>query len=142
MASTRRQAIYIEGLPEVMATLRSLPKEIRQGTDQLVRGVANFVADETRAAASTRAEVKAATTIKAQKNSVSLGGGGRTNRAGNMTLGTEFGGGARPSTQQFRPHRGTQGYFFWPAIRANSATIRDMWDQLVDDAVRRAAAGG
>lgn len=92
-----------------------------------------MVADRTRAAASTRAEQLAATTIKSQKGSVSLGGGGRRNRAGNMALGTEFGGQARKTTMQFRPHRGREGYFFWPTIRDSSAEIREMWDDLVDE---------
>lgn len=135
MANTKRQALYIDGLDETMAKFRALPSDVKKAADDQVRAVAKFVAAETSAAASTRAEQKAAGTIKAQKNSVSLGGGGKNSRAGNMALGTEFGGRARKTTQQFRAHRGRDGFFFWPTIRANSSKIKKMWDDLVDEAL-------
>lgn len=137
-----RQGMYIEGLDETIRAFRALPKDVKDASDELVRDVAKFVADETRAAASTPAEVKAAGTIKAQKWSVSLGGGGRKDRAGNMALGTEFGGQGRKTTMQFRKHRGRDGYFFWPTIRANSSTIKQMWDDLLEAAAERWARGG
>lgn len=133
MANTSRQALYIKGLDETMASFRALPADVKKGADEQVRAIARFVADQTSAAASTRAEQKAAGTIKAQKSSVSLGGGGKKSRAGNMALGTEFGGRGRKTTQQFRAHRGRDGYFFWPTIRANSSKIKKMWDDLVED---------
>ncbi len=127
-----RQALYIDGLDETIRAFRKLPKEVRDLSDDLVREIPAFVARETRSAASTAAEVKAATTIKSQKNTVSLGGGGKKNRAGSMALGTEFGGRGRKTTQQFRVHRGRDGYFFWPTIRANSEVIKKMWDDLLE----------
>ncbi len=135
MANAKRQALYIEGLDETMAKFRALPSDVKKAADDQVRAVAKFVASEATSAASTKAEHKAATTIKAQKASVTLGGGGKNNRAGSMALGTEFGGRGRKTTQQFRPHRGRDGYFFWPSIRANSSTIKQMWDDLVDEAL-------
>ena len=135
MANTRRQALYIEGLDETMQKFRSLPRDVKAGADEQVRAVAKFVATQTTAAASTAAERKAATTIKAQKASVSLGGGGKKSRPGGMSLGTEFGGRGRPRTMQFRPHRGRDGYFFWPTIRANSSRIKQMWDDLVEQLI-------
>ena len=134
--------MYIEGLGETIAAFRKLPKDVKDASDELVRDVARFVADETRSAANTKAEQKAAGTIKAQKMSVSLGGGGRKDRAGNMALGTEFGGQGRKTTMQFRKHRGRDGYFFWPAIRNNSETIKQMWDDLLEQAAERWARGG
>lgn len=142
MASTKRQALYIDGLDVTMAKFRALPKAVREGADEKVREVTKFVATNAVSAASTRAERKAATTIKAQKNTVSLGGGGKRNRAGSMALGTEFGGRGRPTTRQFRAHRGKDGYFFWPSIRANSAQIKQMWDDLVDELLEDIADGG
>ena len=112
-----RQSLYIEGLKETIAAFTALPVEVKAKSDLLVKEVARYVADSTHAAASTRAEVMAAGTIKAAANAVSLGGG---TRAGKMALGTEFGGKGRRTTQQFRTHRGRQGYFFWPAIRRDS----------------------
>lgn len=142
MAKGIRQGMYIEGLDETIRAFRALPKDVKDGADDLVREVVTFVADETRAAASTKAEQKAAGTIKSQKFSVSLGGGGRKDRAGNMALGTEFGGQARKTTMQFRKHRGRDGYFFWPTIRANSETIKQMWDDLLEKVAEGWARGG
>ena len=130
-----RQSLYIEGLKETIAAFNALPVEVKAKSDLLVKEIAAYVATSTHAAASTRAEVMAAGTIKAAANAVSLGGG-RT-RAGRMALGTEFGGKARATTQQFRTHRGRQGYFFWPTIRAESAVIRRKWDDLLDAALRK-----
>ncbi len=141
MANTKREALYIEGLDATLRRFRSLPKDAKAAADEQVREVAKFVASEAITAASTPAEHKAAGTIKAQKNTVSLGGGGKRNRAGSMALGTEFGGRARPRTQQFRPHRGRDGYFFWPSIRANSSTIKQMWDDLVEGLLEDIANG-
>lgn len=132
MATTKRQALYIDGLQETMDRFRKFPKDVRDGADALVREITKYVANQATGAASTAAERRAARSIKAQKNTVSLGGGGKKS-PGRMALGTEFGGGATKRTQQFRPHRGTQGYFFWPSIRQNSGTIRQMWDDMVDD---------
>ncbi len=137
-----KSGLYIEGLGETIAAFKRLPKDVRDEADEQVRAIAQMIASETRSAASTAAENKAADTIKAQKNSVSLGGGGKRNRAGNMALGTEFGGRARKTTQQFRPHRGKDGYFFWPTIRANSGRIVQMWDDVMDRAVERWSRGG
>jgi hypothetical protein len=130
-----RQSFYIQGLDETVRAFRALPADVKKGADEQVRAITQFVAQETRAAARTPAELKAATTIKAQKNSISLGGGGKRDRAGNMALGTEFGGQRRKTTMQFRSHRGKTGYFFWPTIRANSSKIKQMWDDVLSKAL-------
>jgi alkylation response protein AidB-like acyl-CoA dehydrogenase len=57
--------------------------------------------------------------------------GNGNNAAGLMTLGTEFGGQRRRHTLQFRPHRGQEGYMFWPNIRHHGDDIGRMWDNLV-----------
>lgn len=142
MATTKRQALYIDGLRETLDRYRKFPKALKDAADEEVRAIAKYVADGATAAASTSAERKAAGSIKAQKNTVSLGGGGKKNREGRMALGTEFGGGATNRTRQFRPHRGTQGYFFWPSIRANSGEIKKRWDDLVDRLAEEAENGG
>jgi hypothetical protein len=142
VAKASRQALYIEGLDETLRAFRALPKEVKDEADDLVREISGFVAEVTRDAASTKAEVKAAESIRSQKNSVSIGGGGKRDRAGNMALGTEFGGQARKTTMQFRKHRGRTGYFFWPTIRGNSEIIKKKWDDLLEKVTDRWAHGG
>jgi hypothetical protein len=42
---------------------------------------------------------------------------------GDVFFGAEFGGQARPRTQQFLRHRGRSGYFFWPTVRKEKENI-------------------
>jgi hypothetical protein len=42
---------------------------------------------------------------------------------GDVFFGAEFGGQARPRTQQFLRHRGRKGYFFWPTVRKEKDNI-------------------
>ena len=55
-----------------------------------------------------------------------------------MAAGAEFGGQGRPTTQQFRPHLGRQGYFLYPTIRDNQDRIEDEYLSKVDDLIKRA----
>lgn len=50
-------------------------------------------------------------------------------------LGHEFGGGARPRTRQFPPHRGRDGYFFWPTIREQTADIAERYGEIMERAL-------
>lgn len=54
-------------------------------------------------------------------------------------LGHEFGGGARPTTRQFPPHLGREGYFFWPTIREETADIAERYGELLERALRERA---
>lgn len=62
-------------------------------------------------------------------------------RAGDVFFGAEFGGGAKPTTQQFRPHRGRQGYAFWPTIRADGDQIAEQWIEAVDNLLKEWGRG-
>jgi hypothetical protein len=42
---------------------------------------------------------------------------------GDVFFGAEFGGQARPRTQQFLRHRGRSAYFFWPTVRKEKENI-------------------
>lgn len=56
-------------------------------------------------------------------------------------LGAEFGGGRRPTTQQFPPWRGSgggAGYFLFPTIRGMSGEITDRFENALDDLLRSA----
>lgn len=62
---------------------------------------------------------------------------GSRQTVGDVIWGAEFGGGARPTTQQFRPHLGTRGYFLWPTVRAQSDHIHERYSQALLDALGR-----
>jgi hypothetical protein len=51
--------------------------------------------------------------------------------------GAEFGGQGRPTTQQFQPHLGRQGYFVYPTIRENSEDIENRWLEAADDLIKK-----
>ena len=52
-------------------------------------------------------------------------------------MGAEFGGQGRPTTQQFQPFRGHEGYFIYPAIRDNADHIEATYLKAVDDILKR-----
>ena len=57
-------------------------------------------------------------------------------RATDVFYGYEFGGGKRPTTQQFPAHRGRRGYFFYPTARARGKHYFDLWSDAVDTAFK------
>lgn len=52
-------------------------------------------------------------------------------------MGAEFGGRGRPTTQQFQPWRGQEGYFIFPTIRRDSEAITRDWTEAITDLMRR-----
>ncbi len=62
---------------------------------------------------------------------------GSRQTVGDVIFGAEFGGQARPTTRQFRPHLGTTGYFLWPTVREQSDDTQRRYSQALDDALGR-----
>lgn len=62
---------------------------------------------------------------------------GRRQTLADVAMGAEFGGQGRPSTRQFRPHRGKRGYFLWPAVRQDSDRIQAAYSAALDAALDR-----
>ncbi|HUF98856.1 MAG TPA: hypothetical protein VMM60_12075 [Ilumatobacter sp.] len=128
--------INVEGLAELRKALKELdagfPKELRKAN----KSVADFVASDAKSAAysigSTAAHV--APSIKASAGQLSAG----VALSGEAAAGAEFGGRGRPTTQQFQPHRGTQGYFVYPTIRRNMDRIETEYDTAIADLIKRA----
>jgi hypothetical protein len=46
-------------------------------------------------------------------------------------------GGKYAYTKQFRPHRGRQGYFFYPTVREEGATIERLYGEAVQRVLRK-----
>jgi hypothetical protein len=61
----------------------------------------------------------------------------RAQSVGDVIFGSEFGGGARKTTRQFRPHRGTIGYFFYPAVRSGQDEALEQWLDALQSALDR-----
>lgn len=143
------------GVPGLTAALRSLPRlatdELRQASVRIAAEVAAEAADAARQVGGVARHV--APTIKATRDRVpvvKMGGtgrlppseghrtrGGSRQTVGGVIMGAEFGGQRRPTTRQFRPHRGTIGYFLWPAVRAHSDRTQALYSAALDDAMNR-----
>jgi hypothetical protein len=138
MAAKRDTAFYLEGVRDLERALRRLPKELEDEVKDASGRIAERAVRETRAAAGTRAERKAAKSIRSRRGKVptiAAGGGTRT-EGGPMFFGTEFGGDRNIRTRQFRTHRGTQGYFFYPTIRRHGRDWVELWLDGIDRATR------
>lgn len=63
--------------------------------------------------------------------------GRRRVNAGELFFGAEFGGRGRPTTQQFRPWRGTTGYAFYPTLRARTSDLIDGYKNALAELAHR-----
>jgi hypothetical protein len=139
---TVRMGIVVEGLPEARRVLRSLPDEARDEARAISTRISEQAVAWVEAAASTPQQQLALPSLRAvggQIPGVRAGGSqrvttseGRSPTAGSVFFGGEFGGGARPTTQQFPPHRGRRGYWFWPTLRAKTGEMVEEWTEALD----------
>lgn len=67
---------------------------------------------------------------------VRAGERGGTVTGSDIFFGNEFGGQARSTTQQFPPHRGREGYWFWPTLREDTPEMFETWAQVLDHVAR------
>jgi hypothetical protein len=69
---------------------------------------------------------------------------GRARRpsSGDIIFGAEFGGGQRKSTRQFKPHRGTEGYWLYPTLRSSLDELYRDYQDTREDLARKWGAGG
>lgn len=143
-----RMDLEVEGLREMWARIRALPRTAQAELREAAQAIADDEAGRIRTAAggSSAQAAKLSGFIKSRRDrvpAISAGGnrkpgfsGGAT--AGQVFFGAEFGGQGRGmvriafrqskgggthmvrgTTNQFRPHRGRQGYFYFPTLRAD-----------------------
>jgi CRP-like cAMP-binding protein len=131
----------VEGLKRFLRVLSSLPKDLQNDTRDASQQIASDIASKAQNAAHTPLQNLAATTLKAKRDRIpvvqSTGSVRKGVKAQDIFYGAEFGGGRRPTTRQFLPHRGTRGYFFYPTVRANSRRAYDQWADAVDKAFKQ-----
>lgn len=135
------QGVRIDGLPELQRALRAVGGGLDKQLREVGKDVAKMVTSEARSRASGLGSVaaKSAPSLRAS----TAGGGGGVILGGGAhpyALGAEFGGQRRPTTQQFKPWRGSgegAGYFLYPSIRDNAERIEKEWADGVDDLLRR-----
>lgn len=134
--------VQATGLTELRRALKEVGPEAAKEMVKVGRGVAKDVASEAKGKAASLGGVaaKAAPSLKATAGStsagVSLGG-----PSAPWAPGAEFGGGSRPTTQQFKPWRGNgpgAGYFLYPTIRDNDEKIESAYLEGIEDVMRKA----
>lgn len=159
MAEKQRIEVKMDITPEIRAllkTLNEMDNESKTTLKEKVKGIASWVAEDVRAAAS-RAPMPAqaqrvAQTTRANKDrvpNITIGGsrgkfsGGAV--SGNVLFGSEFGadptsesgrfpnGGRRFPYPSPRRGRGNEGYWIYPTLRANQPKITREWHEAVDD---------
>ena len=134
----RSGTIKVEGLTELNRGLRAISKEAQGDLKEASRKVAEFVAADAKAAATSQGGVAAhvAPSIARVGGVSGAGvafGGARYPMAG----GAEFG---SIKYKQFKPWRGNSsdaGYFVYPSIRRDADRIVTEFQQAVDDLLRK-----
>lgn len=137
MPTDRSEAVQVKGLAEFQRELKKIDmaKDLRLAN----LAAAELVATAARSRASGLGGVaaKTAPSIKAaaeqRRSKVNLGGGQYP-----FAMGAEFGGQGRPTTQQFKPHLGTEGYFLYPAIRNTREQFMDAYERAIQQIMHAA----
>ncbi|HRD59382.1 hypothetical protein [uncultured Nocardioides sp.] len=137
---TDEGAFRVHGLNEVIARLKALENGSEVAVRVANKEVATTVADGSRSAASALGGV-AAHVAPGIKASAGLKSGSVALGDDPAAPGAEFGGGRRPTTQQFKPWRGSgsgSGYFLFPTIRLKSERINETYRDALDRIIKEA----
>lgn len=139
MAADKSQAVRVEGLAEFQRALRDISKEMASelrvanllAAQVVARSATSKAQGQGGVAAKTAPSIKAA--AEQRRSKVALGGAGFP-----FAMGAEFGGRGRPTTQQFKPHLGTRGYFFYEAVRGTRDEFIEAYARALDQLMRKA----
>jgi hypothetical protein len=134
-------SVHVEGWRETIKAMRGIPKD---ATDAIRTASTDIAASEVahvRAAANTRQAAAAARTLRVRRDrfpALVIGGAARVTshggRAGDVVFGSEFG--AAPTTPGgFHAYRGHTGYFLYPTLRRDMASMWARWLDAVGDIV-------
>jgi hypothetical protein len=145
--------VKVEGLDETLRAFNKYGKdanrELRQAAGQHVDRIVGML--NTAASNAGKGAALSSGSVKRKSDRVpALTAGGsrkvRSSRgkvtAGDVFFGYEFGGGRRPTTQQFPPWLGRTGYWFWPLLRREMPALRRAYMRTLDELAARWAAGG
>lgn len=131
--------VQAHGLTELRKALKEVGPEHAKEMVKVGREVAKDIAGQARGRAQSLGGVaaKAASSVRptAGATSAGVGFGGPS---APWAPGAEFGGRGRPTTRQFQPHRGREGYFVYPTIRDNDKQIEKAYYDGLADVMRKA----
>lgn len=135
--------VRITGVRETLKAFRAMPKEASDELRAASGVIAAFMAATARArgTASSARSALVAQTVKVGRDRVpvvTVGGssrlGSRQAPAWRLLFGDEFGANTH---RQFRPHRGTKGYWFFSSIEGEESRIDREWNDAVDVIIRK-----
>lgn len=144
-------SLEVEGAAELMAAFSRLPAAVQERVAQAGELIADTEVPRLRAAAQAdspqAALVAPSISSKAGEYPMIVAGGsgkipGTNARYGDVLFGAEFGGGKRRSTQQFRKHKGTEGYWLFPTLRDDQAEMVAAYEVAMIRAREDAGLGG
>ena len=129
------EKVEIPEMRAVQSALRDLDlgKELKASHNEIAQGIVAAAVPRygPRVSSKAKASVRAQSTAKEAR--IVAGGPSAPDWYGH-----EFGGGARPRTRQFRPHRGTEGYALFPTIRERKPETERIVYERVNDLFTRA----
>ncbi len=149
--------LRIQGVRETLRVLSLLPKEASSELRKASERVADGLAGRIRSAAAGQGSQAAALarTVKARRDRVPTVQAGGTTRIGRrrapayrLLFASEFGMNRRSgwyanprysgsTGRQYRPHRGREGYWFFPTAEADQPRIDREWNTAADAVVDR-----
>jgi len=136
---TTETTVEIKGMKQLLRACSKIDKDLQNDIRDASAEIASDLVSGAQSAASTPLQNLAASGLKVKRDRVPVVRVGRTTvrpgtRLTDIFYGAEFGGGRRPTTQQFLPHRGRQGYFLYPVARSRGRAYSDMWADAIDQA--------
>ena len=140
----------IDGIDATLRRFRGLPKEADKELRDAAGGVVEDLVGRARSAAQADRAPQSrllAPTVRVKRGrtpAISAGGSKRVGRsrapAYKVLFGSEFGSNQYPQFE--RPHRGRQGYWFFPLVESESEMIGKAWLKAADEIVDRFSRGG
>jgi hypothetical protein len=132
----------IDGLTSTLRAFNTYGKDasaqLRDASGKIAKATAEQATQ--RGAGIGRQAALAAASLRVARDRVpalQMGGAKKAGRrgvpVGVLIYGAEFGGRGRPTTQQFLPHRGRDGYFLFPTIRARGLDDTALYLRALDD---------
>lgn len=139
--------IHIDGVREVLAALKQLPKDANKELRAAALDLSKTIAAEARQAGINegRQASLVATTVRAARDRLPVvvaGGNKKLGRnrepAYKLLFGSEFG---ATRLKQYKPHVGRGSYWFFQSIEDNRVTIQKRWLDAADEIVRKFGTG-
>ena len=124
--------LSITNIAQFLRVVNAMQKDLPDDTRKAANQVAKDWVSAARNKASGPYELKAAAGLTVGSDSE----GSKISNSYPGFYGQEFGGGSKPETQMFPPHKGRRGYWFYPAARENITKFQHIWEAAVDNATK------